>query len=130
MFGKCIEPWKDLWSRCGVPGIDWGGGGYPGFEISAMDRALRTVVAPEIIDGGTEDGPIVMAAAAGCPTERSLLRAPRSELHWKEGAYLFRRAPPGAWVDGGVRDRVRHPRCATSERRLLLRPTLEPIEPI
>lgn len=33
----------------------------PLFDISAMLRALLTVVAPEMIEGGTEDGPMEMA---------------------------------------------------------------------
>ena len=32
-------------------------------EISATDLALRTVVAPEMIEGGTELGPMLMAGA-------------------------------------------------------------------
>ena len=32
----------------------------PEFEISAIDLALRTVVAPEITEGGTEAGPAII----------------------------------------------------------------------
>ena len=51
-----IDPWKDLWSICGVPGI-LGTWYMPEFDISAMDRARRTVVAPLITEGGTLAGP-------------------------------------------------------------------------
>ena len=40
-----MEPWNDLWSICGVPGME-GTWYMPELEISAMDRALLTVVAP------------------------------------------------------------------------------------
>ncbi len=51
---------------CGVPGADAGYPlGYPLLEISATDLARRTVVAPEMIDGGTEEGPI--ESAEWCP---------------------------------------------------------------
>ena len=36
--------------------------GKPPLEISATDLALLTVVAPEMTDGGTDDGPIEIAA--------------------------------------------------------------------
>ena len=47
---------------CGVPGADWVKPfWYPLFEISATERALRTVVAPDMTDGGTDEGPIDIA---------------------------------------------------------------------
>lgn len=54
-----IDPWKDLWSKWGVPGME-GTWYIPEFEISAIERARRTVVAPLIIEGGTEAGPAIM----------------------------------------------------------------------
>lgn len=52
-------PWKDLWSKWGVPGMD-GTWYIPELDISAIDLARRTVVAPLIIEGGTEAGPVIM----------------------------------------------------------------------
>ena len=56
----CMDPWNDLWSMCGVPGGPPVSGNPP-FEISATDLALRTVVAPDMTEGGTELGPMEMA---------------------------------------------------------------------
>ncbi len=66
---KWMEPWKDLESMWGVPGAEaaYPPLGYPLLEISATDLALRTVVAPEIIDGGTDDGPIERAVWGPMP---------------------------------------------------------------
>ncbi len=45
-----------------TPGADAGYPlGYPLLDISATDLARRTVVAPDMMDGGTDEGPIERA---------------------------------------------------------------------
>ncbi len=61
----CTDPWKDFLSKCGVPTPGGATREKPPLDISATDLARRTVVAPLMTDGGTEEGPAMERAGAG-----------------------------------------------------------------